>query len=108
MSDVDFGIAEGNRSIQRQRELFAKNKTTIDGVTAFSKHNNLPSAAVDIYGWVNGHEDYSVPVMCYLAGIIMTVAAQSGVDLRWGGNWDEDGIILIDQQFDDLPHFELR
>jgi peptidoglycan L-alanyl-D-glutamate endopeptidase CwlK len=26
--------------------------------------------------------------------------------LRWGGDWDGDGE-LDDQQFDDLPHFEL-
>ena len=30
-------------------------------------------------------------------------------NLRWGGNWDTDGVIALDrdQSFDDLPHIEL-
>jgi len=108
VSDIDFGIAEGNRSIERQKELFAIGKSKIDGINQLSKHNHSPSLAVDIYGYVNGKMDYSVPVMCYLAGIIMTCASELGYTLRWGGNWDRDGEILTDQSFDDLPHFEIE
>ena len=28
--------------------------------------------------------------------------------IRWGGNWDSDGVIIRDQGFDDLVHFELK
>ena len=28
-------------------------------------------------------------------------------DIRWGFNWDRDGIIISDQNFQDGPHFEL-
>jgi len=107
VSVIDFGIAEGHRSIARQQELFADGKTQKDGIHDLSKHNYTPSLAVDIYGWVDGKMDYSVPVMCYLAGVVMTVASELGHQLRWGGNWDGDGTVLTDQNFNDLPHFEL-
>jgi len=107
VSKIDFGIAEGFRSIERQKELFSKGLTKIDGVNQSSNHNFNPSKAVDIYGYVNGKTDYSIPVMCYLAGVIESVAIHLGYEIRWGGNWDQDGIILADQNFDDLPHFEL-
>jgi peptidoglycan L-alanyl-D-glutamate endopeptidase CwlK len=106
-SKVDFGIAEGQRTIQRQIELFKEKKTGKDGVNHLSKHNYNPSLAVDIYGWVDGKMDYSIPVMCYLAGVIESVAGEFGFKIRWGGNWDGDGIIITDQNFDDLPHFEI-
>lgn len=108
ISDIDFGVAEGNRSIERQRQFFKEGKTKLDGVTQFSKHNTLPSQAVDIYGYVCGVINYSNEVMSYLAGVILTVAKEMGVEMIWGGNWDQDGEILTDQGFDDLPHFELK
>ena len=27
--------------------------------------------------------------------------------VRWGGNWDKDGELLYDQNFEDMPHIEL-
>jgi hypothetical protein len=88
-------------------ELFKEGKTDKDGLNDLSKHNYKPALAVDMYGWVDGKMNYSIPVMCYLAGIIESVAAELGYRVRWGGNWDGDGIIITDQNFDDLPHFEL-
>jgi hypothetical protein len=35
------------------------------------------------------------------------VAEETGVDIRWGGDWDGDRS-LEDQTFHDLPHFEVR
>ena len=40
------------------------------------------------------------------AGIVLGVASQMGVAVRWGGDWDGDGD-LTDQDFNDLVHFEL-
>jgi len=107
VSQVDFGIAEGHRTVERQKELFDQGLTQIDGVTKMGKHNANPSLAVDIYGFVGGKSNYSIPVMCYLAGVVMTCAAELGYVIRWGGNWDQDGEIITDQGFDDLPHFEI-
>lgn len=114
-SGVDFGISEGQRSVKRQQELYAKGRTEkgeivtyVDGVNKRSKHNYIPSEAVDIYAFVNGSASWETKHLCYLAGVIMACANELNVDLTWGGNWDNDGQIISDQNFVDLPHFETR
>lgn len=107
-SKIDFGIAEGHRSIERQKELFAEGKTTIDGVTQKSQHNFSPSLAVDIYAYFNGSASWDEKHLCYIAGVVQSCAVELGFVVRWGGNWDSDGVIVYDQNFIDLPHFEIK
>ncbi len=113
ISRIDFGVSEGHRPISLQQKYFKEGKSTIDGITEFGKHNVFPSKAVDIYGYVKRKANYDPLVLSYLAGLLVTVAAMLKMqgliehELRWGGNWDRDGEILTDQDFDDLVHFEL-
>lgn len=113
VSDMDFGIAEGHRSVEKQQQYFKEGKSKIDGIKRKGKHNYKPSLAADIYPFVCGKADYKPENVTYLAGIIKAVSEilySSGKithKIRWGGNWDMDGTILIDQSFDDRPHFEL-
>jgi len=120
VSDVDFGCAEGHRTISRQQELYAQGRTKpgrkvtrIDGVNQMSKHNYDPSLAGDIYAWLNGKANWSERLLIYIGGVMTATAARLLAEgrithaLRWGGNWDRDGEIVTDQEFDDLPHFEL-
>lgn len=45
----------------------------------------------------------------FFAGVVLTTARQMGITaIRWGGDWDSDGLLLVDQGLDDGPHFELR
>lgn len=106
-SSVDFGIAEGHRSIKRQKELFDEGKSKIDGVTKKGKHNYNPSKAVDIFVVMNGKASWDEKHLCYLAGVIESCGKELGVDIRMGANWDKDGILIYDQNFIDLPHFEI-
>ena len=41
------------------------------------------------------------------AGFVLGVANQMGINLRWGGDWDQD-FEVQDNKFDDFPHFELK
>lgn len=113
VSDVDFGIAEGHRSVALQQKYFKEGKSKIDGIKTLGKHNYNPAMAVDIYPFVDGKANYTPEIVTYIAGIIRVVSEilySSGkitFKIRWGGNWDMDGLILIDQSFDDRPHFEL-
>jgi len=113
ISNVDFGIAEGHRSVKLQQQYFKEGKSKIDGITKLGKHNKAPSEAVDIYVWMNNAVSYDTESLSYLAGLIYAVGEmlfEQGVvthHIRWGGNWDDDGVILIDQSFDDRPHIEL-
>lgn len=113
ISDIDFGIAEGHRSIEDQQKYFKEGKSKIDGITKLSKHNYTPSLAVDIFPFFDGEVQWEVSHSTYLAGLIHGVSEMLFKNneithkIRWGGNWDMNGVILIDQSFDDRPHFEL-
>lgn len=113
ITDVDFGIAEGHRSIEKQKQYFEDGKSKLDGINKKSKHNYSPSMAVDIYAYVNNKASWDKEYLSYLAGIIHAISEMLFEQkitihkLRWGGNWDRDGVILDDQSFDDRPHFEL-
>lgn len=113
VSDIDFGIAEGHRTIEKQQEYFNEGKSKIDGINKKGKHNYSPSLAADIYPYFDNGAKWDNEHLSYLAGLIHGVSEMLYEDgainhkIRWGGNWDMDGIILLDQSFDDRPHFEL-
>jgi len=113
ITNVDFGIAEGERSIEKQQQYFKEGKSKIDGVNKKGKHNYTPSLAVDIYPYFDNGAKWDNEHLSYLSGIIHAVSEMLFASekithkIRWGGNWDMDGVILIDQSFDDRPHFEL-
>ena len=114
-SCVDFGVSEGQRSLEKQLEYFRTGKSKIDGIKKKGKHNLQPSEAADIYVFVEGKPKlaYDERHMAYLAGVITATANRLYSErkishkVRWGGNWDMNGEIILDQDFDDLPHFEL-
>lgn len=115
-SQIDFGISEGYRSVERQKELYDKQLSKIDGINKKGKHNYSPSLAFDIYAYVSGKRNlaYDEKHLCLIAGTIIATANRLFRDgsishvIRWGGNWDGDGEIVYDQGFVDLPHFELK
>lgn len=72
-----------------------------------SKHNSNPSRAVDLAPLKNGAIDWNDKALFrVLAERMFFHAKARGVDIRWGGNFDQDGIIGNDR-FIDMPHFEL-
>ena len=110
---MDFRIIEGRRTRKRQNELYQQGYSKIDGYAVKGKHNYHPSQAFDIVAIVNGKVSWLPSDLTFLAGIILGIGAKLLQEdkvshkLRWGGNWDGDGIIIRDQSFIDLPHFEL-
>jgi peptidoglycan L-alanyl-D-glutamate endopeptidase CwlK len=80
-----------------------------------SKHNTLPSMAIDSGPYIVDirnvdYEDYKS--FAKFAGYVDLIARQLYQSkkithlVRWGGDWDMDGR-TVDQTFHDLPHFEL-
>ena len=113
-SPIDFGVACGERTIEEQKELYRQGRTksgnivtNVDGVKNISKHNHSPSQAVDIYAYFNGKAQWEVKHLCMIAGVVMSCADELGFSIRWGGNWNQNGEIISDQNFQDLPHFEI-
>lgn len=107
-SQIDFGIAEGYRTPERQKLLYDAGKSKIDGINRRGKHNYNPSKAFDIFAYVNGRASWDERYLAYIGGVITSVASIMEIPIRWGGNWDSDGVIITDQSFIDLPHFELN
>lgn len=116
---IDFGVAQGSRTVNQQRQYFNEGKSKINPdnydlaeLPLKAKHivtEQFPMAgAVDVFAFVNGKASWDAKQLCYIAGCIMSVDAELENRLRWGGNWDGDGEILTDQTFIDLPHFELK
>lgn len=118
VSPVDFSLIEGYRTTARQNKLYSEGKSKIDGITRIGKHNLKPSHAVDLVPY---HPDKDIRNLitwdkvhlAFLAGVLFGVSIKlfkAGTInhlLRWGANWDRDGVLHVDQTFDDYPHFEL-
>lgn len=114
ITEIDFGVAFGHRSVEEQQRLYAIGRTEpghivtyLDGVNKKSKHNEDPSQAVDVYAYVNGKAVWTERYLCYLAGLFQAVAKDKNIELTWGGNWDRDGEIASDHNFIDMPHFQI-
>jgi len=109
VTDQDFSVIEGLRTVDRQRELVAKGKST----TMNSRH--LTGHAVDLVPYpVSWDWDYFYPI----ADAMIVACKELGVPLRWGGNWrindlrtSQGSAYSINQDytgnFPDAPHLEL-
>lgn len=92
----DITILEGHRTLERQKELYDKGSSKIDGITKKGKHNYNPSLAVDVAPYPI---DWNNTVRFKeLALIVKYEAKKQGIDIRWGGDW---------KSFIDMPHWEL-
>lgn len=97
----DCSILCGHRTKEEQNTL---PNTNTQVRYPNSKHNSLPSKAVDATPYPYDEDDRER--FSYFAGIVIGVGASMGVAIRWGGDWDKDNE-LKDNGFDDLMHFEL-
>ena len=108
MGLIDITAIEGRRVKGRQNRLFAINKSKVQWPN--SKHNVLNpedlSRAIDAAPYVNGKASDNWYHCIYLAGVIQACGEKLGIPIRWGGNWDQDGEPITDQDFQDLWHYE--
>lgn len=112
VKEFDCTVLEGKRSEAQQKQNVAKGVSK----TLASKHVyplGAPALAVDVapypLTWPKRNSaNYVKEVAMFYAfgGYVMGVADRMGIKIRWGGDWDGDWVVL-DQVFDDLPHFEL-
>ena len=91
-SDLDFTVLEGRRTVERQKQLFAK------GATKTMNSRHLTGHAVDIAPVIDGAVSWDWPLYHRLAKTVKAAAAELNVPLTWGGDW---------KTFKDGPHWEL-
>lgn len=92
ISDVDFTVLEGLRSVSRQKELVAK------GASTTMKSRHLTGHAVDLGAWVDGSVRWDWPLYHKIADAMLKAAEELEVNVEWGGHW---------KSFPDGPHFQL-
>ena len=92
MSDLDFTVLEGLRTVERQKELFA------NGATKTMNSRHITGHAVDLAPMLGGQISWDWPLYARLSKIVKAAAAAEKVPLQWGGDW---------RTFKDGPHWEL-
>jgi len=105
----DCSIIQGRRSKALQDKYFAEGKSKVQWPN--SKHNVLNptdlSHAVDVAPYINGKISWDSCQCYFFAGYVLRVSEELGIDIRWGGDWDQDRDVN-DQTFRDLIHFEIK
>ena len=99
----DCSIIEGHRGEERQNKAFADGKSKVKYPNG--KHNQNPSIAVDVAPYPIDWSDRDR--FHYFGGFVLGVAKEMGMNIRWGGDWNQD-THTKDNTFDDLVHFEIK
>lgn len=92
LTDTDFIVTEGLRTLSRQRQLVAA------GASQTMRSRHLTGHAVDLAAMVSGKIRWDWPLYPKLAAAMKKAASEEGVPLEWGGDW---------KSFKDGPHFQL-
>jgi peptidoglycan L-alanyl-D-glutamate endopeptidase CwlK len=98
----DCTILCGHRGEKEQNEAFQNKASKLQWPD--SKHNKMLSLAVDAVPYPVDWEDEKR--IYFFVGFVKGIAAELGVNIRCGADWDSDTQVN-DQDFIDLPHFEL-
>ena len=97
ITDVDFTVTEGLRSLSRQKQLVKSGAST----TMNSRHLPAPDGlghAVDLAAVIDGNIAWDWPLYAKIAKAMKQAARELGVPIEWGGDW---------RTFKDGPHFQL-
>ena len=92
ITDVDFGVLEGLRTSERQKQLVAA------GASRTMRSRHLTGHAVDLGAWVDGEFRWDWPLYHKISKAVKQAAKELGVPVQWGGDW---------KSFKDGPHWQL-
>lgn len=101
----DFGITQGVRTVEQQRELYAKGRTEPGRKVTWtmnSKHLIQPdgfSHAFDIAVWIGGKLTWTEKYYDVVGKHLEKVAKDLDIPMLWGGRF---------RRRKDRPHFELK
>ena len=80
-STVDFGVIQGLRSVEEQKELVAR------GLSKTMKSKHLEGRAVDLMAYLNGRACWEINVYDEIADAMKQAAIEEDVHIRWGAAW---------------------
>lgn len=106
---IDISIIQGVRPQEEQNRLYNERRSRVQWPDG--KHNikepEEKAKAIDAGPYIKGRVSYNHKHCCFLAGVILGIGRSQGIKIRWGGNWDQDGEPITDQDFQDLVHYEI-
>lgn len=103
LTKQDFSVIYGLRSQAEQDALYAQGRTKPGKIVTWVRHSkHTEGKAIDTMAFPASWDGH-----LYLAirDAMFTAAKELGVKLRWGGDWDGDGV--TERGETDLGHFEL-
>jgi peptidoglycan LD-endopeptidase CwlK len=119
-TQIDFGVIEGLRTVERQRELVAR------GASQTMKSKHITGHAIDCAAYIGNRLSWEANLYDDIADAMKAAAEEYGVALRWGAAWHISDIREFDgsmqdatdsyvdlrrsqgrRPFLDFPHFEL-
>lgn len=130
----DCTILEGHRGKEKQNRYYKEGKSKIQWPDG--DHNSYPSDASDVVPYPVRWPKYdriskvfdelgleskvkaslkkkikifakNLARFYFFGGFVLGLAISMGIKIRWGGDWNSNREIM-DQNFDDLPHFERK
>jgi len=119
LTEIDFGVTEGLRTLSRQQELVEK------GASQTLKSKHLGGRAVDLVAYIGSRVSWELAVYDDIAEAVRQAANELDVTIRWGAAWHKNltdtkmsAEDLMNEYIDlrrsqsrrpfiDAPHFEL-
>ena len=106
ISEVDFTVMEGVRTLERQRELYAQGRTAPGKIVTWTmKSKHIEGKAVDLVPYPLDWND--LEKFNKIKDAMFQAAKELDVNLRWGADWDGDGNYREKGEYDS-PHFEIN
>lgn len=101
-------VIEGLRTQERQDDLYSQGRTKPGPIVTWTKTSkHIEGKAVDVVLLKDGKIDWEDQIaFVELGKAMLQAAADLGVKLRWGYDWDGDKT-LKEKGENDGPHFEL-
>ena len=92
LSPVDFGITEGLRTVERQRQLVAA------GISQTMNSRHISGHAVDVFAYPTSAGSWEWKYYEQIATAFKQAAKELNIPVEWGGDW---------KTLKDGPHFQL-
>ena len=98
----DISVLEGHRGETRQNQMKAEGKSQLGWPR--SRHNTMPSMAVDVAPYIDGVSwdwEHYHPLAAHIKMVWVELKLAAGVSgvLEWGGDW---------RSFKDGPHWQIN
>lgn len=81
ITEIDFTVLEGVRSVERQKRLVAS------GASKTMNSRHITGHAVDLGAWVDGRVAWDWPLYYKIATAMRQAAKYENVPVEWGGVW---------------------